>query len=61
MNQQENYNHLEIILRDKDEIIATKNLLIESQEKIILRYSELFKTYETFLSEISQIEPENKE
>lgn len=61
MNDQENYSHLEIILKDKDEIIATKNLLIESQEKIILRYSELFKTYETFLSEISQIEPEESQ
>tara|TARA_R110000751_G_scaffold266087_1_gene365140 strand:+ start:269 stop:508 length:240 start_codon:yes stop_codon:yes gene_type:complete len=37
MNNQENYSHLEIILKDKDEIIEIKQALIESQNQVIKR------------------------
>jgi len=43
MHDQETFTHLEIILKDKDEIIKMKKLLIDSQNEVIKRYEYLLR------------------
>tara|TARA_R110002096_G_C14178556_1_gene686657 strand:+ start:253 stop:450 length:198 start_codon:yes stop_codon:yes gene_type:complete len=51
MHDQETFTHLEIILKDKDEIIKIKQLLIDSQNEVIKRYEYLLR----LLSESRQL------